>query len=93
MRIRRATHPPAASHQRRMMDAQLDLPFFQALFLGGIVVNIRVADIVRLAEEALALGDDFLGEFVELSVVVADQPSINSWLISVILKQFTRPFP
>ena len=73
--------------QLLMVNAEFDLPFLQALFLGAEVINVRIRDIIGLTEEAVvALGfllaaNDLLGEVVELLLRIAHQTSIENMVV------------
>ena len=70
-----------------MVNAELNFPLLQALFLGAEVINVRIRYVIGLTEEAVvALGfllaaDDLLGQIVELLLRVTHQASIEDMVI------------
>ena len=70
-----------------MVNAQLNLPFFQRLLLGAEVIHVRIGDIIRLAKEAvvapglLLTADDALGQVVELLIGVAHQAGVEDMIV------------
>ena len=73
--------------QLLMVNAELNFPLLQALFLGAEVINVRIRYVIGLTEEAVvALGfllaaDDLLGQIVELLLRVTHQASIEDMVI------------
>ena len=58
-----------------VVDAELDLPLLQALLLLGEVVDIRVGQVVRLAEERVAVAaHDLHAQLVQHGVVEPHKP-------------------
>ena len=66
-----------------VMDPELELELLETLLLRREVVNIRVRQIIRLAEEdVLAVTfNDLLAEVVELLVRVAHVPSVQNMVV------------
>ena len=65
-----------------VMNTQFDLPFFQALFLSGKVIHIRIRHVIRLTKESISTSaDDLLRQVVQLQIVIADQPSVQNMVI------------
>ena len=64
-----------------MVNAEFNLELLQRLLLARKVVNIRVGEIVRLAEESLPLRHDFLRKTVKLFVRVAHVGRVENMIV------------